>query len=224
VSNEPKRHHHIAEMLQGRFVDPNGNLWFFDKERPEKGVQKTRPGNLFVRGRQYAIKNDDGSYDSQLEHRYSKQETYIDSVIKNIVPVVKAGGYPGLSANERKSLSQFICDQWRRVPQMYENVATDEEFFAEIDSLVSEYETSLGRPLTNQERETVSSRESRMTLRNAIDPNVAIVLTSHGQFDANTLLPVDGVRQINCTLAKSSDVFAGRGQALVKSIAAHVGL
>ena len=46
--SKPKRHHSNAEMLQSRFTDEEGRLYFYNKRFPEKGVQRSIPKNIFV--------------------------------------------------------------------------------------------------------------------------------------------------------------------------------
>jgi hypothetical protein len=70
----PKRHHFVPQMLLNRFADGEGRIAFFDKSRPENGVQITTPKNLLVRQHLYSKINRDGSRDGTLEAYYSELE------------------------------------------------------------------------------------------------------------------------------------------------------
>jgi hypothetical protein len=48
---EAKQHHFVHEAFQARFTNDEGRLYFFDRLRPERGVRKCAPGNLFKQGR-----------------------------------------------------------------------------------------------------------------------------------------------------------------------------
>src|SRR5947208_9370887 len=126
--NEPKRHHSVPEMLQKRFADERGMLWFFDKCRPELGVRETSASSLFVRNRQYTLMKDDGTRDWSLETRYSELEGEMNILISKIVPNVGASIYPNLSPDERTLLNRYVYEQWRRVPEIYDRMISDDQF------------------------------------------------------------------------------------------------
>jgi hypothetical protein len=150
MGDEPKRHHSVPEMLQKRFADARGNLWFFDKQRPEIGVQVTSPTNLFVRNRQYTLLKSDGTKDWSLESRYSKLEGYMNLLIEKIVPLVRAGTYPSLTENERGLIDLYVYEQWRRVPELYDRLISDSDFVDLVDESLDEYERKY-RSLTPDE-------------------------------------------------------------------------
>jgi hypothetical protein len=283
--NEPKRHHSVPEMLQKRFADGRGMLWFFDKDRPELGVRDTSASSLFVRNRQYTLKESDGSRDWSLETRYSELEGEMHVLIDKVVPAVMRGEYPGLAPSERELLYRYIYEQWRRVPELYDKLISDEAFSTMHKATVAEYEKkypnravtaelrskfadpaylkaerqrarvlSLSKPsstalavmetkglyfvrtaasrsfligsvpvvkLTPPGRSELIMPDVELWL--AIHPNVAIVLTGDKSKDGMMSLPAGQVRYINHTIAKQSEVFAGRDKALVASIAKNIG-
>jgi Protein of unknown function (DUF4238) len=149
--NEPKRHHSVPEMLQKRFADERGMLWFFDKSRPELGVRETSASSLFVRNRQYTLTKDDGTRDWSLETRYSELEGEMNILIGKIVPNVGASVYPNLSPDERTLLNRYVYEQWRRVPEIYDRMISDDQFQEMHQETVAEFER-LYRPLTSAER------------------------------------------------------------------------
>jgi hypothetical protein len=149
--NEPKRQHSVPEMLQQRFADGRGMLWFFDKDRPELGVRDTSASSLFVRNRQYTLTNDDGTRDWSLETRYSHLEGDMNVLINKIVPRVCASDYPRLTSTERTLLDRYVYEQWRRVPEVYERMISDDQFKLMHQETVAEFEHRY-RPITPFER------------------------------------------------------------------------
>jgi hypothetical protein len=151
--NEPKRHHSVPEMLQRRFADGCGRLWFFDKDRPELGIRDTSASSLFVRNRQYTLKQSDGSRDWSLETIYSELEGEMHVLIDKVVPAVMRSGYPGLAPLERELLYRYIYEQWRRVPEVYDKLISDEAFATMHQATVAEYEKKYPhRPVTEEQR------------------------------------------------------------------------
>lgn len=162
--NEPKRQHSVPAMLQRRFLDERGKLWFFDKGRPENGVIDTDVGNLFVRNRQYTLINADGTRDWSLETRYSGLEGEMNILIDKLVDPVTSGNYPTISPTERQILNQYLYEQWRRVPEVYDRLLSDEQFAALHRKTVDEFEKRF-RPVTVEERNKFSSQDYLRTER-----------------------------------------------------------
>jgi hypothetical protein len=162
--SEPKRQHSVPEMLQQRFADACGLLWFFDKQRPELGVRATSPNNLFVRHRQYTLMHDDGTRTWDLEERYSKMEGYMHVLVEQIVPRVLKGRYPLLPPTSRRLLDLFVYEQWRRVPEVYDQLMSEDEFSSLLRLTMDEYER-LHQPLADVEREKFASKEYRKAER-----------------------------------------------------------
>lgn len=156
MGNEPKRQHSIPEMLQRRFANAQGKLWFFDRQRASLGVQATSPDNLFVRKRQYTLLHTDGTRDWSLETRYSRIEGYMNLLIEKIVPSVLNGEYPNLTRNERSLLDLYVYEQWRRVPELYDSLISNSDFAALVAESIAEYEQQ-HRTLTPEERVRFSS-------------------------------------------------------------------
>lgn len=266
-------------MLQRRFADSKGLLWFFDKNRPQSGVKATAPDNLFIRHRQYTFQKLDGTRDWSLEERYSRLEGCMNLLIEKIVPQVVANQYPILPPSERELLDLFVYEQWRRVPELYERMISDAEFMEMIRDTLDEYADEV-RPLSTEERESFCTpaylkaqrKNTRVlsllrrsgsvlgalsrkglffarTPRNRsfllgsfpvskltpndrpalydpevevwlpIDPNVAIVLAAHRGVGSVFQVEPTWIRTFNLATARNSQIFAGRDEALVRSIA-----
>ncbi len=191
--NEPKRHHSVPEMLQRRFTDERGMLWFFDNDRPDRGVRDTSPNSLFVRGGQYTLKNSDGTRDWSLETRYSKLEGFMNLLIEKIVPQVLSGKYPNLSPNERDLLNLYVYEQWRRVPELYQRMISDDEFAAMLQEAIDQYEQKF-RALTPEEKEKFASpaylkaerQRARVLSLSRTSGTALDVLSAKGLFFART--------------------------------------
>lgn len=180
-------------MLQRRFADAHGKLWFFDKQRASLGVQATSPDNLFVRKRQYTLSHNDGTRDWSLETRYSKIEGYMNLLIEKIVRSVLDGEYPSLTRNERGLIDLYVYEQWRRVPELYDSLISDSDFVALVEKSIAEYEQEY-RTLTPQERAQFSSsaylkaerHRARVISLSHTTGNAQVVLSKKGLFFART--------------------------------------
>jgi hypothetical protein len=86
-----------------------------------------------------------------LETRYSELEGEMNILIGKIVPNVGASVYPNLSSDERTLLNRYVCEQWRRVPEIYDRMISDDQFQEMHQETVAEFER-LYRPLTSAER------------------------------------------------------------------------
>jgi hypothetical protein len=115
----PKRHHYVPEMLQRRFVNERGMLYYFNKKKPGKGVGETGPGNLFVKSNLHTKYEAGGVKDTSLETFYSKIEGTADTIIDRIVTSARRGQRPALSATRKEEWDQFLFFQWKRVPDCH---------------------------------------------------------------------------------------------------------
>ena len=114
--SNPKRHHFNAEMLQSRFTDEEGRLYFYDKRIPEKGVQRSIPKNVFVENQLHTQYLDSGEKDFSIEEELSRLEGKANEVIKKIVEKARSGKVPYLTSQEKETFDTFFYFQWKRVP------------------------------------------------------------------------------------------------------------
>ena len=82
--NKPKRQHFNAEMLQRRFTDEEGRLYFYDKRFPEKGIRRSIPKNLFVEKYLYTLHLDSGEKDFSGEGKLSRLEGEANKIIEKL--------------------------------------------------------------------------------------------------------------------------------------------
>ena len=127
----PKDQHYIPRMLLKRFTDKEGNLHFYDKEKPDKGVRKRAPKNLFYERHLYTQVEEDGTRDASVETEFlSRLENDASPVIEKIVGAARRGNPPNLSPDERDIWVTFSYVQFKRVPERLEK--HKEETFQEI--------------------------------------------------------------------------------------------
>jgi hypothetical protein len=113
---QPKQHHFVPESFQARFTNADGRLFYFDRARPELGVRRGAPGNLFKQGHLYSVTDASGVTTAPFETRASKLEGRAGLVIDKIVAAARDGRAPGLTPAERRDWDDFFLLQWRRVP------------------------------------------------------------------------------------------------------------
>jgi hypothetical protein len=162
-------------MLSRRFTDDQGKLFFHDKRAPQKGVQLTQPGNLFVQTHLYSISEKDGSKDTSLESWFAELESETNSIIEKIVTSARAGREPGLSPEERRVWDLFFYYQWKRAPELIETTASISDFDTALHDMIDEFEETV-RPLTQSEREdfqnppTIKRMRQNAIVRSVADP------------------------------------------------------
>ena len=106
--NKPKRQHFNAEMLQRRFTDKEGRLYFYDKHFPEKGVRRSTPKNLFVKRHLHTQYLDSGEKDFSIEEELSRLEGKANEVIGKIVEKARSGKVPYLTSQEKETFDKFF--------------------------------------------------------------------------------------------------------------------
>lgn len=139
-------------MLQRRFANHNGQLYAFDKQRPEDGVCLMNPSNLFVEKHLYSLKKKSGSKDPELETRLSKLEGVANHILQKIEHAAARGEAPALSDDERPIWDLFFYVQWKRTPDSFADAKALTDFDETLERWVDEFEKQF-RPLTDTERE-----------------------------------------------------------------------
>lgn len=113
--SKPKRHHFNAEMLQSRFTDEEGRLYFYNKRFPEKGVQRSIPKSVFVKNQLHTQYLDSGEKSVSIEEELSRLEGKANEVIEKIVEKARSGKVPYLTSQEKETFDKFFYFQWKRV-------------------------------------------------------------------------------------------------------------
>jgi hypothetical protein len=143
--SEPKRHHFIPQMLLRRFTDVAGHLYFANRRNPKAGVGFAKPENLLLEKHLYSTIQKDGKRDASLEQRYSKLEGAVSPLIDQITRCILNDTIPELNGSAKETWDKFLYEQWRRVPDMHNQVmpqASAKEAVREaLDAFESEYRT-----------------------------------------------------------------------------------
>ncbi|MDE0463423.1 MAG: DUF4238 domain-containing protein [Caldilineaceae bacterium] len=153
----PKNHHYIPQMLLKRFANQEGKLYVYDKDHPDKGVQKKDPRKTFVRRHFYSQEEEDGTRDVSVETQFlAPLESDASLVIEKIVNAARQGQTPGLSSDEKDIWVKFSYNQFVRVPEMRETYK--EKIFQEIRSELD----FIGRfrPFTDSELSILDDEET----------------------------------------------------------------
>lgn len=138
-------------MLQQRFTNRKGLLFFFDKRFPEKGILATKPKNLFVVGHLYTITDDKGVKDFSLERYLATLENEANRLIERIVVAARNSLLPKLTNDEKAIWDLFFYYQLKRVPDVYDDIDIVNDFENYIQQRLAKFEKKY-RPVTAEER------------------------------------------------------------------------
>lgn len=145
MTNLPKRHHFVPQMLQRRFAGDDGRLFFADSRNRAAGALAASPANLLAETHLYTRTRPDGSRDVTLENRYSRLESAISPLLDEITSLVLKGITPIIDARTKRWLCVFIYEQWRRVPDMHNRIMPPKETEAKLHEAIDDYETRFGK-------------------------------------------------------------------------------
>lgn len=160
----PERHHYVPEVILKRFTDEHGWLQLYS--RREGRVRRTRINNAFCEGHLYSEIDDQGRKDPRVELELSWLETVIDPILAKFENSAGTGRLPNLSPAELLTWRFFLVVQWRRVPDLHQTVATDEETAAELHQILDDMQARF--PERAAEIEAMrDAAEMRRTIRNA---------------------------------------------------------
>ena len=120
--SNPKRHHYVPCMLSKRFANQSGKLFFFDKVRADRGVQVTTPKNLLVESHLYTTVDSSGNKNVEVERRLAEIEDQVNKVVDKIVNAARQKKTPNLTHAEKESWCQYFYLQWRRVPEVRDQI------------------------------------------------------------------------------------------------------
>lgn len=139
--NQSRNHHFIPKFLLKNFVNGSEDLWIFDKTKPYPKVRRGAPSSCFYKRDLNTLDREDGSLDTDLEDvHYDKIDTQSALVIQKILSCSEQRILPGLTADDRKELDEFIWHQYIRVPDRQEKTGTSGKIKAELPEKVAELE------------------------------------------------------------------------------------
>ena len=155
-------------MVLRLFTDESGNLFYFSKQFPEKGVQVSKPENLFCQTHLYSTKSKEGALDVELELGFAKLESATKPVIDKILTSARRGDIPRLSIEEREIWDLFLCNQWKRVPEIAQRVLNQENIESRLQRLTADIESRRGPLPTELARNMKDPEWVSCLKRNAI--------------------------------------------------------
>lgn len=165
--NNPKKQHFVPVMLSKRFARPDNKFFFHDRRRADNLIRPSTPENILHQRYLYSPQDKEGARDFSLEHRYSKLEHAADQLFDRIEEVLNRSVDPVLLGTNRELLDLFIYEQWRRVPDMHEQVLTHDTFQARVDAAVAEFERGF-RPLSQDEKDHLAQDLNSAEVRREI--------------------------------------------------------
>ena len=154
----PKDQHYIPRMLLKHFTDKEGLLYVFDKSRPDKGVRKRDPKNLFYKRHLYTQVAGDGTRDASVETDFlTPIENSASPVIEKIVSAARMKSVPELSEFEWRSFVKFFYYQLMRLP------AVRDDFVDEVSEELTSFldAESRVRPLNDYEQALLTEDDAR---------------------------------------------------------------
>jgi hypothetical protein len=182
---DPKHHHYVPEMLQKRFVDADGWLHVYNRNHAPSGLYKGRPSSIFHQRHLYSEMLEDGTKDPSLERRLSRLEHLANGVIEKVVASARQGRPASLSAEERDIWYVFLAIQWKRVPDLHDQITTDAEALVMFDELIAR--TRQDRPQWGSQLDAMAQPQARRRmLQNArvgslgTSPQIMEALRSRG--------------------------------------------
>ena len=120
--NELVRQHFVPRMLLRNFTDAKGQLFSFDKNLPERGVQRASLKRFCAENDIYTVYDEHGNRDISAEKDFADLERKTGEIIKKIKEAARAGKPPGLNSSEKKTLDWFLFCQFSRVPDWNEPI------------------------------------------------------------------------------------------------------
>jgi len=119
-----KKHHHVPQFILKNFYGSK-NLYYFNKNRPDKGIESRNKNSVFQKHHLYSIENGDGTLDTSIETGHFKDiDTQADPIVTKIIERVRKNELPNLSIAEKKTWDRFFIDQIFRSPEQMSSPST----------------------------------------------------------------------------------------------------
>lgn len=147
-------------MLSKRFARPDGKFFFHDRRRPENIIRPTTPENIMHQRYLYSPPSKEGKRDFSLEHRYSRLEHAASQLFDRIEDVLNRDVDPVLMGTNREILELFMYEQWRRVPDIHEQVLGHDTFRLRVETAIADFEQTSGPLSLVQQDELLHSLNS----------------------------------------------------------------
>lgn len=106
--NRPARQHYVPRFYLEQFADPDGLVWTYEKGSGRKWSASAE--NTATETNVYSTKNEDGTYNDQIE----KMLSLIESDVAPIIPKIRKGGL--LDEQEKAAFCWFVASLFVRSP------------------------------------------------------------------------------------------------------------
>lgn len=144
MANNPKNQHFVPQAHLKRFTDENGQLWYYDKTKRDKGVEPRNPKSVFWLKHHNTLIGEDNEKNFDLERELSKIETQFTRISHDVIEKISKGVDP-LSDNAS-------CDFLRRYFQLQQRRTPDHE--ASLSPLRADNSLCISTLKTTLKRET----------------------------------------------------------------------
>jgi hypothetical protein len=147
-----KNNHYVAQMLLKRFKSATGELFYFNKEKPEKGIAHRKTDRIFSGSHIYTAYDKNGKADVTLESEFYKQlDNTTSPIIDKVIAAARAGQLPSLTAVERSLWDKFFAHQWQRTPDFHNKILILKDAKAALHWSIARYEEKYG-PVSDEQR------------------------------------------------------------------------
>ncbi len=163
----PKWHHFIPQMLSERFKGDDGKLWYFDAERPHKGVEPRNPESIFVAKHLNTVEKKDGTKDLTAEAVFGRIESDTKPILDKIRLAFPQGPPIALTQAERQTLAKFVFYQFKRPPEAFFDKAVGVTVADIREDAKAFYNEKLGRNPTEEEYQEVASVDALEWMKKA---------------------------------------------------------
>lgn len=112
----PKLHHYVPEMHQRAFTNAEGQVFFFDRESPTKGVQKRNPRSVFRTKHLYSLTSPSGAKDASFEVALGRFEDKVAPLIKKMIEATRKGNTHAICNSDIELWLIYFYLQAKRTP------------------------------------------------------------------------------------------------------------
>nr|WP_321360325.1 DUF4238 domain-containing protein [uncultured Hyphomonas sp.] len=107
--------HFVPQLILKRFKKPGGVFWYYDRQRPQKGVEERNPSKVFYH-RSFSTSSDkEFSVEEQFQERI---ETPLTELLDKVLPMVRLGFTPEISDENAELVAHFLYYQAKRRPEV----------------------------------------------------------------------------------------------------------
>jgi Protein of unknown function (DUF4238) len=160
-----KNNHYVPQMLLRRFMNAKGELFYFNKNKPEKSIEHRNPNSIFCAPNLYVDIDRTKKRDVSLERDvYGTLESDATPIVDKIVEAARKDKLPQLTRVEKSKWDEFFARQWARTPDAYAKYSESFNFQNEIKSSLDFFKQNV-RPISLAEHAKFGDPEYLKKLR-----------------------------------------------------------